>query len=99
MVRHFATIRYSPGIDLDAHRATLAEEGIVCEPVGVEDGASDLRHVPVLHLVASTWWRALDQERRALVNESMRRPSSATIVAGDPRDSVPDNLQDEALVA
>jgi len=94
---HLATIRYSPGVDLEPHGTLLAEEGIACEPLGLEDAPSDLRHMPVLHLIATAWWTAHDGGARAALGETLRRPSSATIAVGAPGQLMPSSLDGETL--
>lgn len=96
---HLATIRYSPGVNLEPHRALLAEEGISCEPFGLEDAPSDLRHMPVLHLIATAWWTARDAADLTVLGETLHRPSSATIAVGAPGQGLPPGLDSEALAA
>ena len=96
---HLATIRYSPGVNLEGHRALLAEEGISCEPLGLEDAPSDLRHMPVLHLIATAWWTARDAADLIVLGETLHRPSSATIAVGAPGQGLPPGLDSEALAA
>jgi hypothetical protein len=95
-----AILQYSPGVDLAGHRARLlAEDGIECQLLGAEDAAGELRQLPVLYVVAASWWNEQTALHREMLLQGLRRFSSATIVAGQQGEQMPPDLEDQVLTA